>query len=399
MLENHYLDYAGLTRFKENMDKTYGPIQSVRFVAVVEDIDHLPVLSSVRPGWMFNLTTGGLTTEDFVEGEGHIVADGENVMASELVTGYAQVTTVLATDDPRALGYYEVDTIYYNDVTATLVDGDNPSAKGLYEPDGSGGYTLTADTTVVTGKHYFEKATTYKLTADRHPVVGHTYYTQLTVLKWDLAGGIFDLENRYLEFGDTFPQKPTSRMIDGRTFLYMGDTKYKYDFIREPAGDPAEDGYYEGTFVSVPDSSIYVNPKQVPLYEKVENYYEVTPVGSENPSALGWYESNGATPPVFTLTVDTFVNTGKQYYTKGADSYARTNDATPNPVKVYYTATFAPSADVTVDPAKQYYSESQLYKKGAIYEYHTDVVDWTLETSGGAEVESIPLKDIDDLFI
>lgn len=398
MNENCYLDYEGLVRLKENMDKTYGPIQSVRFVAIVEDIDHLPPLNTVRPGWMYNVTTGGLTTADFVEGEGHIIADGENVAASELVTGYAQVVPP-TTADPRALGYYVIDMINYNDVTASLVDGDNPNEKMLYETTDSLTFTLTFDTTVVPGKHYYEKVVTYRITEDRHPVTGHTYYEQLTVLKWDLAGGVFDLENRYLEYGKVFPQKPVSRMVQGRTFLYMGDTKYKYVFVRNPEGNPTELKYYEGAFVSVPDSSIYVNPKQVPLYEKVENYYPVTPVGSENPSALGWYESNEATPPVFTLTADTFVNSGKQYYTKGADSYARTNDSTPDATKVYYTGTFTSSTDVTVDPAKQYYTEEDLYREGVIYEYDVPTAEWEPQTSGGAQVDPIPLKDIDDLFI
>lgn len=42
-------------------------------------------------------------------------------------------------------------------------------------------------------------------------------------------------------------------------------------------------------------------------------YNEVTPVGTENPQAEGWYEESGG---VYTLTTDTTVDAGKTYYSK-----------------------------------------------------------------------------------
>lgn len=392
-MANKYLDYAGLQRLVENINKKYAPIQAIVFQSTVEDIAALPALSTVKAGYMYNIKTGGITTEDFVEGAGHIVADGENIAAVELITGYSEVTPA-ADADPRALGYYEVDTVNYNDVTAELPVEANPQALGLYVYNGSE-YVLTTDTTVQVGTDYFEKVTTYKLTADRLPVSGHTYYEAGKIMKWDLVGGVFDLEGRYLEFGKEFPQKPESRMIDGRTFLYMGEDRKVYTFIEDPTGRPSENGYFEAVF-TIADTANVVNPKQVPLYEKTEHYNVVTPAGDEDPAALGWYE---LVDDNYVLTADTTVDASKTYYTKGADTYARTNDAEVVDGKTYYTGTFTASTDTTVDSSKQYFTESVLYKKGGIYEYDATAKEWELQSSGGAEVESIPLSDIDDLFI
>lgn len=395
-MANKYLDYPGLQRLVENINKKYAPIQAIVFQSTVEDIAALPALNTVKAGYMYNIKTGGITTEDFVEGAGHIVTDGENIAAVELITGYAPVTPA-ADADPRALGYFEIDQVNYVDVTASLATDVDPSELGLYEFDGSV-YTLTADTEVQVGKSYFEKVTTYKLTEDRLPVAGHNYFESTKVMKWDLMGGVFDLEGKYLEFGKDFPQKPESRMVDGRTFLYMGEDKKVYTLVESPTGRPSENGYFEAVF-TVASTTDVVNPKQVPLYEKTEHYNAVTPVGDEDPSALGWYESDGLIPPTYTLSEDTEVDAGKTYYTKGADTYARTNDAEVVDGKIYYEGAFTASTDATVDPAKQYFTESILYKKGGIYEYDATAKEWELQSSGGAEVESIPLKDIDDLFI
>ena len=398
MAQNKYLDYAGLQRLVENINKKYAPIQAVRFVSTVEDIASLPALNTVKAGWMYNIKTGGLTTEDFVEGAGHIVADGENIGAVELLTGvYTPVASPAATDDPKALEWYEVDAINYVDVTADLDPSDDPAALGLYEFNGTD-YVLTADTTVIASKSYFRQVITYKLSQDRMPVASKTYYTAGKEMKWDLMGGTFDLEGRYLEFGEEFPQKPDSKMVDGRTFLFMGDDVKLYTLVATPEGRPSENGYFEGVF-TLADTTNVVNPKQVPLYEKTEHYNVVTPVGGEDPNALGWYEEDPVGSGTYVLTADTTVTAGKTYYTKGADTYARTNDSEVMLGKTYYTGAFTASTDTSVDPAKQYYTEEVLYKKGGIYEYNATNKEWVLQSSGGADVEAIPLKDIDDLFI
>ena len=224
MAVKRYLDYEGLQRLVENIDKKYAPIAALLFKGTVEDIAHLPAVNTQKSGWMYNVTVGGGTTSDFVEGPGHILADGENVAAVEVIT-YNEVTPV-GTENPSAEGWFE------------LVDG---------------AYVLSADTTVDNSK---------------------TYYTESKVMKWDILGGVFELEDKYLEFGQEFPQNP----IDGRTFLYMGETTFEYN--------------------------------------------EVTPEGTENPKELGWYEYDEANDE-YVLTTDETVDNEKTYYTKGDEKYVK----------------------------------------------------------------------------
>lgn len=312
-MANKYLDYTGLQRLVENINRKYAPIQAIVFKSTVEDIASLPALNTVKAGWMYNIKTGGITTKDFVEGAGHIVADGENIAAVELLTGnYTPVANPAATDDPKALGWYEFD--------------------GAAEP-------------------------TYTLSQDRFPVSGKTYYTADAVMKWDLMGGVFDLEDRYLEFGDTFPQGPASRMVEGRTFVYMGENTKVYTKVDAPTGRPTENGYFElDDATAVADPATIYNPKQQQLYEQ------------------------NATDP-------------------DAVFYVLSKDTTAVDGKTYYECTFEASTDTTVNPAKIYYTKADQYKKGTIYQYDATNKEWVLQSSGGADVEAIPLKDIDDLFI
>ena len=306
---NKYLDYEGLQRLVQNIDRKYAPISAIVFKSTVEDIEHLPSLAAQKAGYMYNVRVGGLTTANFVEGAGHIVADGENIAAVELLTGvYNPVLSPAATDDPKALGWYESD--------------------GAATP-------------------------TYTLSQDRLPVAGKTYYTAETVMKWDLMGGVFDLEDRYLEFGDRFPQGPASRMTDGRTFLYMGETVKGYTYVADPEGRPNENGYFEGEFVHADPATIY-NPKQQALYE-------------EDPVLAN----------VFVLSEDTEKQEGK----------------------LYSVGTFAASTDVSVDPTKKYYTEADLYKKATIYTYNATTEDWEAQSSGGSDMIPITNAEIDDLFI
>lgn len=355
MAQSKYLDYTGLQRLVENIDKKYAPISAIVFKSSVEDLASLPALNVQKAGFMYNVKVGGITTDDFVEGAGHVVADGENVAAVELYTGvYTPVATPAATDDPKALGWYEVDQTNYVDVTATLDPSADPSALGLYEEDGLGGYVLTSDNTIVGGKSYYEKEVTYKLSQDRLPVSGKDYFTADTVMKWDLMGGVFDLEGRYLEFGDKFPQGPASRMVQDRTFLYMGDDQVVYTYVATPEGRPSENGYYEVAFTQVTTPSDYYNPKQQDLYEE----------------------------------------------TTTAGIYALSTDITVDGTKTYYTAVGTPSVDPAVDPSKNYYTAADQYKKAVIYQYDTVAEDWIAQSSGGSG-DFIPITnaEIDDLFI
>lgn len=304
-----YLDYSGLQHLVEQIDLKYAPIAALQFKGTVADIEHLPALAGLKAGWMYNVTEGGETTSDFVEGEGHILGDGENVAVVELITGYTAVPAASVTEDkdPKALEWYEL-----------VVDA-------------------------------------YVLSEDRIADTSKTYYTADTVKKYDILGGVFDLEDRYLEFGDQFPQSPASRMVDGRTFLYMGETVKGYTYVSAPEGRPNENGYYEGTFTAVANPTTIYNPHQ-----------------------QGLYEEDAVTAGVYVLSADT--------------EYDNT--------KTYYEGVFVASTDTTVDPSKNYYTEADLYKKAVIYQYDATAHDWVAQ-SGGASDDMIPITnaEIDNLFI
>lgn len=355
-----YLDYEGLQRLVENINKKYAPISAIVFKSTVDDIASLPALNTQKAGWMYNVKVGGLTTSDFVEGAGHIVADGENIAAVELLTGeYTLVASPAADDDPKARGWYEEDEVTFVDVTADLDPTDDPQALGLYEESATPGeYVLTTDTAIVSGKSYFERTATYKLSQDRLVDATKDYFTADTVMKWDLMGGVFDLEDRYLEFGDVFPQGPDSRMVDGRTFLYMGDTIKVYTKVASPEGRPNANGYFElDSATAVADASTIYNPKQQGLYEKDET----------DPSAVFYFHSQ---------------------------------DATYDSTKTYYECDFVASTDTTVDPTKIYYTESDAYKKAVIYQYDAANNDWVAQSNGGTDdMVRITEQEIDDLFI
>ena len=303
-----YLDYAGLQRLVDNIDKKYAPIAALLFKGTVEDIAHLPALTGLKAGWMYNVTTGGGTTSDFVEGAGHILADGENVAVVELITGYTAVPaeSVTVDKDPKALGWFE----------------------------------LVSDE--------------YVPSEDRIADTAKTYYTANTTKKWDILGGVFDLEDHYLEFGQEFPQNPT----DGRTFLYMGEETYVYDPVVSPEGRPVDKGYYE----------------------KIDVYTAVTPEGTENPSEEGWYESDGQVPPTYTLSADTTVDGAKTYYAK--------------------TEEYQLTADATVVSGKTYYTKDTEYSTGVIYQYDATNTEWVAKSgSGSSDMVPITAAEVDELFI
>lgn len=124
------------------------------------------------------------------------------------------------------------------------------------------------------------------------------------ILKWQILGPVFDISG-CLQFGNAFPANPT----DEQTFLYMGSTTY--------------------------------------------TYHSVTPEGTENPSELGWYVSDGAGG--YVLTTDTTVQSGTAYYER-----------------------------------------SEEYVHGVIYVYSTSEAAWVAQSSGdtmvaiaGAEIEAM----------
>lgn len=76
-----YLDYDGLARVLAKLKEKYISIQTVSFRGVVSTISSLPNLAEQNSGYMYTVTTGGITTSDFVEGAGKTLQDGENVVA------------------------------------------------------------------------------------------------------------------------------------------------------------------------------------------------------------------------------------------------------------------------------------------------------------------------------
>ena len=143
------------------------------------------------------------------------------------------------------------------------------------------------------------------LQAGENVVAVNTGTEEVPVMKWDILGGVFDFSDR-LQFGDTIP---STDLTAGRTFLYLGETTYTYS--------------------------------------------EVTPVGDENPQALGWYE----------LVSDEYVL----------------------------------STDTTVDDQKTYYTRAEQYVKGVIYKYNTSTSSWDAQSSGDIMV-AITNQEIDALF-
>lgn len=432
-MANKYLDYAGLQRLVENINKKYAPISAIVFKSSVENLDSLPALVDQKAGFMYNVKVGGITTSDFVEGAGHIVADGENIAAVELYTGVYTLVAPAVDDDPKARGWYEVDTTttYFAPQTpvsdpstegffefAAGVPVSDPSTEGFFEQSGVN-FVASTDTTVDAGKTYYAKTAssdptvnpsktyykevtevTYKLSQDRLPVAGKDYYEAETVMKWDLMGGVFDLEDRYLEFGDAFPQGPVERMIDGRTFLYMGDTIKEFKVVLDPEGRPVDNNYFElDSATPVTDRSTIFNPKQQGLYEACD-FFKVTLEGTENPAALGLYEEDSSDPSGYVLTADTTVVVGKDYFKNIAGGYILSQDQTDVTAKTYYVCEFVASEDTTVDVSKIYYTESDLYKKAVIYQYDATNHDWIPQSNSGTD-DMIPItnKEIDDLFI
>lgn len=105
----------------------YTPRGSVSFA-------NLPTtLTKAMTGYVYNMSDGFTTDTRFVEGAGKKYSEGTNVVVAD------------------------VSTTAYNAVTPTGTE--NPSSEGWYE-ENSGAYAATADTTVDSGKTYYEAVVT-----------------------------------------------------------------------------------------------------------------------------------------------------------------------------------------------------------------------------------------------
>lgn len=116
------------------MASTYKPSGSIYF-------SELPALSASVVGNVYNIKDAFTTTSDFYEGAGNSYAEGTNVSIIQATEDTYSAYTVESTDDPHALGLYEYDSV-----------GDT--------------YTLTEDTSPVTGKTYYSKHTSLRFYYD-----------------------------------------------------------------------------------------------------------------------------------------------------------------------------------------------------------------------------------------
>ena len=163
-------------------------------------------------------------------------------------------------------------------------------------------YNITAAGTTTSD---FVEGAGLPLQAGENVVAVNVGTDQSPEMKWDILGGVFNLDDR-LQFGSTMPANPEN----GQTFLYMGETTYTYD--------------------------------------------EVTPVGTENPQAEGWYVSDGEGG--YIATTDTEVQSGTTYYEK-----------------------------------------NEQYVTGVIYVYDSTASAWEAQTAGDTFIP-ITNNEIDSLF-
>ena len=179
MAELNYLNYEELKYFKQRLDEEYAPVAALQFKGTVATISGLPTVAGVDAGSVYNVTTGGTTTADFVEGAGQTLQDGMNVVAVntgteadpamkwDILGGVFDITDRLqfgdtlpaSPDDGQTFLYMGNTTYTYT--AASLTGDEDPSELGLYEEDGSGGYQLTTDSTVTAGKTYYTRAEEY----------------------------------------------------------------------------------------------------------------------------------------------------------------------------------------------------------------------------------------------
>lgn len=179
MANKKYLDYDGLVELIRKINEKFAPVQALVYKGSAATISALPTVASTPAGWMYTVTQGGTTTADFVEGAGHTLQDGENVVAVNTGTDAEPVmkwdilggvfniqdrlqfgdTLPASPTDGQTFLYLGNTTYVYNAVTPAGTE--NPSEEGWYESDGEGGYTPTADTTVDAGKTYYSRTEQY----------------------------------------------------------------------------------------------------------------------------------------------------------------------------------------------------------------------------------------------
>lgn len=157
---------------------------------------------------------------------------------------------------------------------------------------------------------------------------------------------------------------------DGTKYLPMG-TAY-------PTNDSSAIGIvYEDVDVTTGNMPASVVTKGVVYEDRLaitgEAYNADTDITSaDNPTTKGWYESDGAASPTYTLSVDTVASRDKTYYESdggGTPTYTAVTDVeygdNPKELGLYEsdgqaTPTYTLSTDTQADGSKTYYKRSDV---------------------------------------
>ena len=99
----------------------------IKYKGSKANIAALPTVSETPEGYMYTLISGGTTTSDFVEGSGHTIPDGENVVAVNIGT---EESPVMKWDTLGGItdGLQPLITML-NKLSADLVDDSNSTNK------------------------------------------------------------------------------------------------------------------------------------------------------------------------------------------------------------------------------------------------------------------------------
>lgn len=124
------------------------------------------------------------------------------------------------------------------------------------------------------------------------------------------------------------------------------------------------------------------------------DYIALTPFGSENPQALGWYEFDVPTLS-YVLTSDTTVQAGKTYYSKGnittpISVYNGTDGGFGTPTSNITPSTGKSSISVTTDPTSP--NTAKIFN----FDFNIRASEWKTGaaiTGTGSDITSTTLKD------
>lgn len=198
MSAKRYLDYAGLQEFLAKLTQKYGV--ALQFKGTVQNIAALPDVTAIpavtKQGYVYNVAEEGETTQDFIEGTGHILRAGSNVCVVNVaaegapeVLKYDILAGFFSVDDKLTFGdvmpanpadgdtfLYMGETTYTYEAVSGLTGAENPKELGYFEESG-GVYTLTNDTEPLQVYKAFKDSTDTYFVKSATPQVGDTVYT------------------------------------------------------------------------------------------------------------------------------------------------------------------------------------------------------------------------------